>query len=38
MYSTVDDVLAFSDALFGARLVNRDSLARLLAPGLDDYG
>lgn len=38
MYSTVDDVLAFADALFGARLVDRDSLARLLTPGLDDYG
>nr|WP_298152521.1 serine hydrolase domain-containing protein [uncultured Pseudoxanthomonas sp.] len=38
LYSTVDDVLAFSDALFGARLISRDSLARLLAPGLDEYG
>ena len=38
MYSTVDDVLAFADALFGARLIDRDSLERLLTPGLDDYG
>lgn len=38
LYSTVDDVLAFSDALFGARLINQDSLTRLTTPGLDDYG
>ncbi|UWX04225.1 hypothetical protein H1235_02555 [Pseudoxanthomonas sp. NC8] len=31
-------MLAFSEALFGARLVDRDSLARLTTPGLDDYG
>ena len=38
LYSTVDDVLTFSNALFGASLINRDSLARLTTPGLDDYG
>lgn len=38
MYSTVDDVLAFADALFDAKLIDRDSLARLTMPGLDDYG
>lgn len=38
LYSTVEDVLAFSDALFGARLINPDSVARLTTPGLDDYG
>lgn len=38
MYSTLADLLAFSDALFEARLVGRESLARMFAPGLDDYG
>lgn len=38
MYSTAQDLLAFSDALFGGRLVNAGSLAQMLAPGLDDYG
>lgn len=38
MYSTVDDVLAFADGLFGAKLIDRESLARLTTPGLDDYG
>ena len=38
MYSTVDDILAFSNALFGAKLLKKESLALLATPGLDDYG
>ena len=38
MYSTVDDVLTFSRALFGARLLKRETLALMIKPGLDDYG
>lgn len=38
MYSTVSDVLAFANALFGARLLKRETLALMTKPGLDDYG
>lgn len=38
MYSTVDDVLTFSNALFGAKLLKTETLALLTKPGLDDYG
>lgn len=38
MYSTVNDVLAFSNALFGARLLKKETLALMTTPGLDDYG
>lgn len=38
MYSTVDDLATFADALFGGRLLDAASLERLLAPGLDEYG
>jgi D-alanyl-D-alanine carboxypeptidase len=38
MYSTVNDLLAFSNALFGARLIKRETLALMVKPGLDDYG
>lgn len=38
MYSTTADLATFSRALFGGRLLGRDSLERLLRPGLDDYG
>ncbi len=38
LYSTVDDVLTFSNALFGARLLKKETLALLTKPGLDDYG
>ena len=37
MYSTASDLMKFSDALFGGRLVKQDTLARMLTPGLDDY-
>ncbi|GAB3094221.1 serine hydrolase domain-containing protein [Lysobacter terrae] len=38
MYSTVTDLMAFSDALFGAKLIDQKTLALMLEPGLDDYG
>lgn len=38
MYATARDVLAFSNALFGGRLLEPESLQLLLTPGLDDYG
>ena len=38
MYSTPADVARFAEALFGGRLVRPASLAKMLAPGLDDYG
>lgn len=38
MYSTVDDLLIFSNAVFGGQLLKKESLALLTKPGLDDYG
>lgn len=38
MYSTAADLLAFSDALFGGKLLKPESLAAMTRPGLDDYG
>ena len=38
MYSTVNDVLTFSNALFGLKLLRRETLALMIKPGLDDYG
>lgn len=38
MYSTAGDVLTFSSALFGGRLLKKETLALLVKPGLDDYG
>lgn len=38
MYSTVHDVLVFSNALFGSKLLQRETLALMTTPGLDDYG
>ncbi len=38
MYSTVNDVLAFSNALFGLKLLKKETLALMITPGLDDYG
>jgi D-alanyl-D-alanine carboxypeptidase len=38
LYSTADDLAAFADALYGGRLLRPEALARLLTPGLDDYG
>lgn len=38
MYSTVDDLARFADALHGGRLLKPESLAAMLTPGLDEYG
>lgn len=38
MYSTVQDVLTFSNALFGGKLLKAETLALMVKPGLDDYG
>lgn len=38
LYSTASDLLAFSDALFGGKLLQAESLAAMTKPGLDDYG
>ncbi|HWU70457.1 MAG TPA: serine hydrolase domain-containing protein [Pseudoxanthomonas sp.] len=38
MYATPRDLLVFANALFGGKILGKDSLAQLLAPGLDDYG
>lgn len=38
MYSTARDLLRFSNALFGAKLLKPETLALMLKPGLDDYG
>lgn len=38
LYSTVDDLARFADALYDGRLLRPAMLARLLQPGLDDYG
>ncbi len=38
MYSTAPDLLLFARALYGGELIGRPMLARMLTPGLDDYG
>lgn len=38
MYATAGDLLKFSDALFGGRLLKLQTLGLMLKPGLDDYG
>jgi CubicO group peptidase (beta-lactamase class C family) len=38
LYSTAGDLARFADALYCGRLVRPELLARLLRPGLDDYG
>ncbi len=37
MYSTAADVLKFSRALFGLKIIGREALSEMLRPGLDDY-
>lgn len=37
MYSTTDDLLAFTNALFGLKLIKQATLDAMLKPGLDDY-
>jgi CubicO group peptidase (beta-lactamase class C family) len=38
MYSTVDDVLAFANALFGGKLLKLETVAMMTKPGLDSFG
>lgn len=38
MYSTTNDLLKFSDALFGLKIVKKETLDLMLKPGLDNYG
>mgnify|MGYP002780692718 FL=1 len=38
LYSSVDDIARFSDAVFAGRLLSPDSLAQLLKPAGDEYG
>lgn len=38
MYSTVNDLLQFSNALFGLKLLKQESLNQMFASGLDEYG
>ncbi|MGA9770765.1 MAG: serine hydrolase domain-containing protein [Blastocatellia bacterium] len=38
MYSTTTDLLKFSNALYGSKLLKPDTLSLMLKPGLDDYG
>ena len=38
MYSTTADLLKFSNALFGYKLLKPDTLSLMLKSGLDDYG
>ena len=38
MYSTAEDLLKFSKALFGLKLLKKETLDLMLKPGLDNYG
>ncbi|MBB6189096.1 serine hydrolase domain-containing protein [Rhodanobacter sp. MP7CTX1] len=38
MYSTTNDLMKFSNALFGLKLIKQATLDLLIKPGLDDYG
>jgi len=38
MYSTANDLLKFSKALFGLRIIKKETLEMLINPGLDQYG
>ncbi len=38
MYSTTADLLKFSNALFGSKLLKSETLSLMLKSGLDDYG
>jgi D-alanyl-D-alanine carboxypeptidase len=38
MYSTASDLLKFSDALFGNKLLKNETLERMFTSGLDEYG
>jgi D-alanyl-D-alanine carboxypeptidase len=38
MFSTAGDLLKFSDALLGLKLVSKETLEMIFRPGLDEYG
>lgn len=38
MYSTAPDLMKFSDALFGNKLLTTETVNKMLEPGLDSYG
>ncbi len=38
MYSTVDDISKFSDALFGQKLLKQETLNIMFTSGLGEYG
>jgi CubicO group peptidase (beta-lactamase class C family) len=38
MYSTTSDLLKFANALYGYKLLKRETLNLMLKPGLDQYG
>ena len=38
MYSTIDDLRKFADALFDGRLIAPATLQQMIKPGLDEYG
>lgn len=38
MYSSPEDLLKFSNALYGLKLISKKSLDLMLTPGLDNYG
>jgi CubicO group peptidase (beta-lactamase class C family) len=38
MYSTAADLLKFSNALYGSKLLKPETLSLMLKPGLDNYG
>lgn len=38
MYATVNDLLQFTNALFGLKLLRQETLNRMFVPGLEEYG
>jgi hypothetical protein len=38
MYSTVDDLRIYANALFGGKILKPETLALMVKPGLGDYG
>lgn len=38
LYSTVDDLLKWDQALYAGKIVNAESLAKMTTPGLNNYG
>jgi CubicO group peptidase (beta-lactamase class C family) len=38
MYSSPEDLLKFSNALFNLKLINKETLNLMLTPGLEEYG